>query len=59
LFVVLLWRLLNVLVRSYPVDAWAFAALAFVAVGFGKLPLALVLVVLGPLSIARAWRRAR
>lgn len=59
LFVVLLWKLLLLLVRSYPIDAWLFAATAFVAVGFGRLPLALVLIVLGPLSIARAWRRAR
>ena len=59
LFVVLLWKLLLVLVRTYPVEAWAFAALAFVAVGIVRLPLALVLLVLGPLSIALAWRRVR
>lgn len=59
LFVVLLWRLLNVLVRSYPPSAWIFTALAFAAVAVARLPLALVLAVLGPLSIALAWRRVR
>jgi chromate transporter len=57
LFVVLLFKLLRVLVTGYPREAWLIAAISFAAVAFGGLPLALVLVILGPVSIARAWRR--
>ena len=57
LFVVLLFKLLRVLLTSYPIEAWLIAAVSFAAVAFGGLPLVLVLVILGPVSIARAWRR--
>jgi len=59
LFVVLLYKLLRVLATTYPPETWIVTAVAFVAVAFGQLPLVAVLLVLGPLSIARAWQRSR
>jgi chromate transporter len=59
LFVVLLFKLLRVLFTTYPVEAWLLAAISFTAVAFGRLPLFVVLLVLGPIGIACAWQRAR
>lgn len=59
LFVVLLFKLLRVLFTTYPVEAWLIAAVSFVAVALGGIPLVLVLAVLGPISIARVWQQTK
>jgi chromate transporter len=45
------------LVRRRPVSAAPFIVLVFVGVGLLRLPLVWVLLILGPLSIAIAWRQ--
>ena len=59
LFIVLLLRLLVVVVQSYAREALLFTVLAFLAVGIMHVPLALAMLTLAPLSIARAWWRRR
>ena len=51
--------LLDVLRRSYRLEVFAFTLAAYVAVGVLRLPLPLVMLVLAPLSVARAWSRLR
>ncbi len=47
------------MVRGRRVMAILFALIAFIAVGFLRIPLWWVLLVLGPLSIAAFWWRLR